>query len=137
MSTDAALFNLLADAQFYLLDGLADQIKNNEQEVALPPPRRHPPQVIISCLREINNTTCTWSTPVPISADTAQELKVLHKGYEGHMIQSWGRVKPRLDEALRAAQLPTSYTLTTVWARKASQTVEAYEDFYLLKLDVW
>ncbi|KAG9079700.1 hypothetical protein FS749_008302 [Ceratobasidium sp. UAMH 11750] len=135
MDTDVALANLLADAQFYLLDGLVDQIKTSE-ETSLASPPRLPSHVIVSMSGELSQTLSTWrmSAPVPISADTAQELKACYGGFKVGIVQGWEYLEPGLDEVLREAQLPTSYALTTVWSCKDTEPAEKCEMFFVLRL---
>ncbi|KAG8741379.1 hypothetical protein FRC10_002944 [Ceratobasidium sp. 414] len=111
MGMDAALFNLLADAQFYLLDGLVSRLKASKQETVPTFSQHLPSHVIISkaCMTDI------WSAPVPIPAGAAQELNMLHQGLNEDIVQTWNSVKPCLDKSLQTARLPTSYSFLTLW----------------------
>ncbi|KAG8687214.1 hypothetical protein FRC08_012104 [Ceratobasidium sp. 394] len=136
MGMDAALFNLLVDAQFYLLDGLITQIKTIEQEIVSTPSSRLPSHVILSKLCVEKPPSSHWSTPVPVLADLAQELKELHSRFHQDLIQTWDSVKPELDKSLRTVRFPTSYSFVTFWRDpKGTYPIKTWEECYLLKLN--
>ncbi|KAG8783847.1 hypothetical protein FRC12_019294 [Ceratobasidium sp. 428] len=71
MSPEVALRNLLADAQFYLLDGLRREIGLSAQSPG--PTPAIPP--LVSYVMLIARDTNSWEPPVPISEDMAQSMR--------------------------------------------------------------
>ncbi|KAG8677982.1 hypothetical protein FRC08_018164 [Ceratobasidium sp. 394] len=133
MSTDAALFNLLADAQFYHLDGLIAQIETDEQDIVLAPSHRLPSYVVISKSWKEGDEATRWSAPVPVPPHTAHYLQATHGIFHQDVVQTWDSAKPEIDKSLRKARLPTSYHLITFWGiAKGTHPVETWEFFYVL-----
>ncbi|KAG9078753.1 hypothetical protein FS749_009186 [Ceratobasidium sp. UAMH 11750] len=133
MGNEVAISNLLVDAQFYQLDGLISMIEAHKQETAPVITSHLPSHVIISLVQEEGKAS-VWSPPVPIPADTAQEMKN-RKGFDDGIIQSWDFVKPGLDKSLQTAQFPTSYLLVTSWGQRHPHPYKK-EFFYVLKLAI-
>ncbi|KAG8741365.1 hypothetical protein FRC10_002930 [Ceratobasidium sp. 414] len=148
MGNDAAVFNLLVDAQFYQLDGLISQVEAHKPETVPALPHHLLPHVIISLACQENlskndvelidmfqvqetNKGSVWSPPVPISADTAQGMKA-QKGFNNSVIQNWDPIKSGLDKSLQTAQLPASYLLIASWGEKHNGYKTEF--YYVLEL---
>ncbi|KAG9124429.1 hypothetical protein FRC07_011671 [Ceratobasidium sp. 392] len=134
MNSDAALRNLLADAQFYQLDGLMDRINrlknqeaDQEEESNLASPYV---MIAMGYTKGMRMADLTYNPAVFLSGDAAARMKQAHEinsiimsGFEGF--------RSAIQESLEEAELPTSYLVEAAWA---DPTAEGGVFSFLLKL---
>ncbi|KAG8694342.1 hypothetical protein FRC08_008554 [Ceratobasidium sp. 394] len=131
MGLDVALRNLLIDARFYLLDGLISQINASERNKTPEISPYLPSHVLISLVQEEGEES-VWGSPVPIPAETAEELKAEH-GFNARVARRWDFVRAGLNKSLKADQLPTSYLFITSWMQNKRGDAER-RFYYVLRL---
>ncbi|KAG8790790.1 hypothetical protein FRC12_011015 [Ceratobasidium sp. 428] len=116
MGLDVALRNVLADAQFYQLDGLVDQINQENQateevEETLASPYA---MISVSCskgtLRDI-----TWSPALLLSEEAVDQARQAH-GIQPVLVSYLVEIGPAISATLEEAGLPTSYLVEAAWA---------------------
>ncbi|KAG9088172.1 hypothetical protein FRC06_002194 [Ceratobasidium sp. 370] len=111
MDPGVARLNLLADARFYLLDGLANQINSSLQssKSAIP----SPPSSYIMITGDSDNQT--WAPPMPISSDAAKQAKQKHGIEDSYISGRWANLRPHIQRVLLQAQIRSTYVVEAFW----------------------
>ncbi|KAG8741378.1 hypothetical protein FRC10_002943 [Ceratobasidium sp. 414] len=109
MGPDVARRNLLADARFYRLDRLADQINSSLQI---------PNSVISSSLPSyimITKRDETWGPPMPVSSDSVKQAQQKHGIVEPYVSSNWADLEFHIQRVLLQAQIRSTYIVETFW----------------------
>ncbi|KAG8682676.1 hypothetical protein FRC09_016608 [Ceratobasidium sp. 395] len=120
MSSYVVLRNLLADAQFYQLGGLIDQVNQENQvaEEAEQPLTSSYAMISVSCTKETPRKI-TWSPAVPLSEEAVDRMRQAY-GIQPILMNGFEGISPAISETLEEAELPTSYLVEAAWAEHTS-----------------
>ncbi|KAG9124428.1 hypothetical protein FRC07_011670 [Ceratobasidium sp. 392] len=117
MNSDAALRNLLADAQFYQLDSLIDQINRLGSREADQPEESKltSPYVMITArLNKETHVKVDFGSVVSVSEDAAARIRQSHE-IDAMIASGFGQLRSGIQEALEEDELPTSYLVEAAW----------------------
>ncbi|KAG8752283.1 hypothetical protein FRC12_012042 [Ceratobasidium sp. 428] len=123
MNSNAALRNLLADAQFYQLDGLVDQIDEENQAVkkAEQAPASTSTYVMVVARWSQGvppGPTISWNPAVPLSEEAVARIRQTQE-FNLALMGAFQRLRPDIHKALEEAGFPTSYLqVEAAWAEE-------------------
>ncbi|KAG8687846.1 hypothetical protein FRC09_013249 [Ceratobasidium sp. 395] len=118
MNFNAALRNLLADAQFYQLDGLVDQIDQKNQEVEGVERTLTSTYVMVVAhwprSQEGPPRPFKWNPAVSLSEEVVARIRQTHE-LNVALMSSFQPIRANIDKMLQEAGFPTSYLVEAAW----------------------